>query len=90
MAHELPAFPGRAVLVVDDDGHVRASVHQLLAKTWIERVLEWTGQDVMSCPRCQGPLTRRELLDRPDRGATFCRAEPTAAARQTVAMTNSS
>jgi hypothetical protein len=28
------------------------------AKTWVERVLEWTGQDPRCCPRCQGPLTR--------------------------------
>jgi hypothetical protein len=26
--------------------------------TWIERVLQWTGQDLRCCPQCQGPLTR--------------------------------
>jgi hypothetical protein len=30
-------------------------------KTWIERVLEWTGREPLRCPECQGPLTRREL-----------------------------
>jgi hypothetical protein len=28
-------------------------------QTWVERVLEWTGQDPRLCPQCQGPLTRR-------------------------------
>jgi hypothetical protein len=28
------------------------------ASTWVERVLEWTGQDPRLCPLCQGPLTR--------------------------------
>jgi hypothetical protein len=27
-------------------------------KTWRENMLEWTGQDPLQCPRCQGPLTR--------------------------------
>ena len=27
-------------------------------KTWVERVLEWTGQDPLRCPHCQGPLQR--------------------------------
>jgi hypothetical protein len=60
------------------------------AKTWIERVLEWTGQDPMACPRCQGPLTRRELLDARDPGGTLARTERTATAQPTVPMTNSS
>jgi hypothetical protein len=30
-------------------------------KTWIEQLLEWTGQEPLRCPQCQGPLTRREL-----------------------------
>jgi hypothetical protein len=59
-------------------------------KTWIERVLEWTGQDPMACPRCQGPLTRRELLDACDPGGTLARTERTATARPAVPMTNSS
>jgi Putative transposase len=59
------------------------------AKTWIERVLEWTGQDLMACPRCQDPLTRRELLDPCDRGATPARLERTANGQQAV-PTNSS
>jgi hypothetical protein len=31
------------------------------AKTWMDRMLEWTGQDPMRCPQCQGPLERRAL-----------------------------
>ena len=60
------------------------------AKTWTERVLEWTGQDVMACPRCQGPLTRRELPDLPDRGAVPSRAEHPAGGHPVVPATNSS
>ncbi len=30
-------------------------------KTWMDRMLEWTGQDPMRCPQCQGPLERRAL-----------------------------
>jgi Putative transposase/Transposase zinc-binding domain len=30
-------------------------------KTWLARVLEWTGQDPRQCPRCQGPLTRHDV-----------------------------
>jgi hypothetical protein len=28
------------------------------ATTWVERVLQWTGQDPRHCPRCQGLLER--------------------------------
>jgi len=28
-------------------------------KNWMERILEWTGQDPMRCPHCQGRLQRR-------------------------------
>ena len=28
---------------------------------WADRVLEWTGNDPLCCPRCRGPLTRSEL-----------------------------
>lgn len=31
------------------------------AKTWVERLLEWTGQDPRCCPRCQGPLQRHAV-----------------------------
>jgi hypothetical protein len=31
------------------------------AKTWLERVLEWTGQEPLRCPHCQGPLERRAV-----------------------------
>ncbi len=30
-------------------------------KNWMERILEWTGQDPMRCPHCQGRLERRPL-----------------------------
>jgi hypothetical protein len=35
------------------------------AKSWIDRVLEWTGQDPRRCPHCQGFLERRPLLKSP-------------------------
>jgi len=34
-------------------------------KSWIDRVLEWTGQDPRRCPHCQGFLERRPLLKSP-------------------------
>jgi hypothetical protein len=60
------------------------------AKTWIERVLEWTGQDLMACPRCQGPLTRRELLDVCEHGATYPWAERAVSTPPAVPVANSS
>jgi hypothetical protein len=30
-------------------------------KTWLARLLEWTGPEPMRCPRCQGPLTRHDV-----------------------------
>jgi hypothetical protein len=30
-------------------------------KTWSEWVIEWTDQDPLCCPRCQGPLIRQAL-----------------------------
>jgi Putative transposase/Transposase zinc-binding domain len=30
-------------------------------KTWVERVLEWTGQDPRCCPHCHAPLIRQPL-----------------------------
>jgi hypothetical protein len=60
------------------------------AKTWIERVLEWTGQDLSACPRCQGPLVRRELLNPHDCGATLPSVGRTATGRQAVPRSNSS
>jgi hypothetical protein len=59
-------------------------------KTWTERVLEWMGQDLMACPRCQGPLSRRELPDPRDPGTTFPQAESRATAQQAVSRTDSS
>ena len=32
------------------------------AKCWVDRVLEWTGQDPRRCPHCHGFLERRLLL----------------------------
>jgi hypothetical protein len=34
-------------------------------KNWIDRVLEWTGQDPRRCPHCQGLLERRALAKSP-------------------------
>jgi putative transposase/transposase-like zinc-binding protein len=34
-------------------------------KCWIDRVLEWTGQDPRRCPHCQGFLERRPLAKSP-------------------------
>jgi hypothetical protein len=59
-------------------------------KTWIERVVEWTGREPMRCPRCQGPLTRRELSNPLDYGAAFTRAERSSREQQTVPAINSS
>jgi hypothetical protein len=36
-------------------------VEQPLQRTWLDRLREWTGQDLSCCPRCQGPLTRQPL-----------------------------
>lgn len=33
-------------------------VTAVTAKTWRDRLREWTGEDVTRCPRCQGPLRR--------------------------------
>jgi Putative transposase/Transposase zinc-binding domain len=42
-------------------------------KSWIERVLEWTGQDPMRCPHCQGVLERRALAKLP---SSTCHPSP--------------
>ena len=34
-------------------------------KCWVDRVLEWTGQDPRRCPQCHGLLERRPLLKPP-------------------------
>jgi hypothetical protein len=36
-------------------------------KGWIERVLEWTGQDLRRCPHCHGLLERRPLPKSPSK-----------------------
>jgi hypothetical protein len=38
---------------------------QSSAKSWSDRVLEWTGQDPLRCPHCQGVLERRGLANEP-------------------------
>ena len=35
----------------------------LVPKCWIDRVMEWTGQDPRRCPQCHGLLERRPLLE---------------------------
>lgn len=47
----------------------------LLAPTWQDRVLAWTGQDPRLCPCCQGLLIRRPLTAAP----TACLASASAA-----------
>jgi len=42
-----------------------SSARDARLRTWLERVLEWTGQDPRVCPHCQGPLTRRPLEETP-------------------------
>jgi hypothetical protein len=46
----------------------QARAHQ----TWLEWLAEWTGQDPLRCPHCQGPLTRYPLprLLQPGSGVT--------------------
>jgi Putative transposase/Transposase zinc-binding domain len=39
------------------------SAREAKLRTWLERVLEWTGQDPWVCPHCQGLLTRRPLAE---------------------------
>ena len=41
-------------------------------KTWLEWLAEWTGQDPLRCPHCQGPLTRYAIprLLQPAAGVT--------------------
>jgi hypothetical protein len=34
-------------------------------KSWIDRVVEWTGQDPTRCPQCQGTLNRSALTKAP-------------------------
>ncbi len=60
------------------------------AKTWVERLLEWTGQEAMRCPRCRGPLTRRELSDQPPDGEEPTRPARNPRARRAVPTTDSS
>jgi Putative transposase/Transposase zinc-binding domain len=40
-----------------------AAARETRLRTWLERVLEWTGQDPRICPHCQGPLTRQPLTE---------------------------
>jgi Putative transposase/Transposase zinc-binding domain len=46
-------------------------------KSWIDRVLEWTGQNPMHCPHCQGVLQRRALAKPP---SSTCPPAPAARA----------
>jgi hypothetical protein len=41
-------------------------------QTWLEWLAEWTGQDPLRCPHCQGPLTRYAIprLLQPAAGVT--------------------
>jgi hypothetical protein len=48
-------------------------------KSWIDRVLEWTGQDPMRCPQCQGTLNRSALMKVP---TSTCHPSPAPTASQ--------
>jgi hypothetical protein len=50
---------------------VAQAPHPAPIPTWDQRVLAWTGQDPMRCPRCQGPLTRRDLTENHQQPATM-------------------
>jgi Putative transposase len=43
-------------------------------KTWIERLREWTGEEPLRCPQCQGPLTRGHVP--PSRSGSAAVAAP--------------
>jgi hypothetical protein len=58
-------------------------------KSWIDRVLEWTGQNPMHCPHCQGVLERRALAKPPSSTCPPAPA-PTALRHAEVADENSS
>jgi len=47
------------------------------SKSWIDRMLEWTGQDPLRCPHCQGVLERRALPKAPP---STCDPSPTSTA----------
>ena len=38
-----------------------ADVEPAAQRTWLDRLREWTGQDLSCCPQCQSPLTRLPL-----------------------------
>jgi hypothetical protein len=37
------------------------AAEQPVERTWLDRLREWTGQDLSCCPRCHGPLIRQSL-----------------------------
>lgn len=59
-------------------------------KTWMERVLEWTGQEPMRCPHCQGSLRRRDLPRTLPRGKIPVTSERGQPALQMVPLADSS
>jgi hypothetical protein len=58
-------------------------------KSWIDRVVEWTGTNPMRCPQCQGMLNRSVLTKAP---TSTCHPspEPTASLDAEVAVEDSS
>ena len=48
----------RCLLGMDETAQ-KARPHQ----TWIEWLVEWTGQEPLPCPHCQGPLPRRDATE---------------------------
>jgi hypothetical protein len=59
-------------------------------KTWIERVLEWTGEEPMRCPQCQGPLTRHSVPPARSGVATVDAPAPAEPATPQAAVADSS
>jgi Putative transposase/Transposase zinc-binding domain len=52
-------------------------------KTWIDRMLEWTGQDLTRCPHCEGALVRQRIDTTPRTGPTIP-SQPTSHTRSSV------
>ncbi len=59
-------------------------------KTWWERLKEWTGQEPMCCPLCQGPLTRTGLSVAPRQGECVALPQGDRCYQPAVPMANSS
>jgi hypothetical protein len=57
-------------------------VEPAVERTWLDRLRQWTGQDLSCCPQCQGPLRRQPLetmttaqVQGPRRVNTLCKVD---------------